>query len=402
MAEKILVRKVESNLWQWRFVTAHNQWLTDTFYTGDINLLAESVAGKNCWLLLDGRAVGTREVDVGVKDRKLLAKLVPFEIEETVVTPIDQVIISYGPLVDGVVSIAYTHEAKAAELVRELEAIGAEVQVIACDFLELESRDGWLLLVDENNLYVTTGQQQGFKCELKTAEFFIQSLCLQTLPKHLYLVADSQEALTQLRAWLPSSVELADDLTIYEQEGGVWDLIAPKVKPTLDFRSGSLARRLPFGEWWGHWKVPAIAAAIAFALAVGATWGELHHAKILNKQLFTERNDIYRQVMPDGSITDPVRQLQAKLQKQASTEPSNVVLLISKITPQIRQNPDLKMTAFRYTQNNRNLQFNIEAKDFAMLETLRKQLIEQGLNAEIKRSSVSGEIHLAQIIVTES
>jgi general secretion pathway protein L len=341
-------------------------------------------------------------VDVGIKDRKLLSKLVPFEIEETVVTPIGQVIISYGELIDGVVSVAYTHEAKTAELVDELESIGAEVQVIACDFLELERREGWLLLLDENNLYVATGHQQGFKCELKTAEFFIQSLCLQPLPSQLYLVADSQEALTQLREWLPSSVELSDELTIYEQEGGVWDLIAPKTKPTLDFRLGNLARRLPFGEWWGHWKVPAIAASIAFVLAVGATWGELHHAKVLNKQLFTERNDVFRQVIPGGSITDPVRQLQAKLQTQATTEPSNVALLISKITPQIRSNPELKMTAFRYTQNNRNLQFNIEAKDFAMLETLRKQLIEQGLNAEIKRSSVSGDIHLAQIIVTES
>ncbi|MDZ7923535.1 MAG: type II secretion system protein GspL [Marinagarivorans sp.] len=402
MAEKILVRKVEPNLWQWRFVTAHNQWLTDTFYTGDINLLAESVAGKNCWLLLDGRTVGTREVDVGVKDRKLLAKLVPFEIEETVVTPVNQVIIAYGPLVEGVVSLAYTHEAKTLELVEELEAIGAEVQVVTCDFLELEERDGWLFLVDDNNLYVSTAKQQGFKCELKTAEFFIESLCLQPLPNHLYLVADSPENLILLREWLPNAVELADDLTIYEQEGGVWDLIAPKLKPTLDFRSGNLARRLPFGEWWAYWKVPAIAASIAFALALGATWGELHHATVLNKQLFAERNDVFRQVVPEGSITDPVRQLQAKLQNQASTEPSNMVLLISKITPSIRSNPDLKMTAFRYTQNNRNLQLNIESKDFALLETLRKQLIEQGLNAEIKRSSVSGDIHLAQIIVTES
>ncbi|HEY7774832.1 MAG TPA: type II secretion system protein GspL [Marinagarivorans sp.] len=410
MAEKILVRKVATGLWQWRQVTASQLWASDAFYTGDINLLAESVAGKTCWLILDGRHVVTQRVDVGVKDRKVLTKLVPFEVEESVVTPIDNLTFAYGPLVDGEVDTAYTDEANTAEEIAELEELGAEVPSAVCDYLELDAGDGWVLLLDEQTLYAKYGSHRGFSCDADNAELFILALCethkgddkTTLLPPAIHLVADGEESLARLRGYLPEFVESAEGVSIYEQEGGFWDVLKLGAKPVLDFRTGNLARKLPFGQWWNEWKVPAIAAAAAFVIAAGVTWGELHQAKKASQQLFADRDAVYRQVVSSGSITDPVRQLKAKLGTEKDTEPSNVVLLVSKVAPQIRANNDLKVTSFRYTQNNGALQFNVESKDFAMLEALRGKIAETGLTAEIKSSRASGDIHQAQIRVTES
>lgn len=409
MAEKYFVRQVEPGLWQWRLVSGQGQWASDAYYTGDINLLAESVAGKVCWLVFDGRKVATRRVDVGVKDRKLLPKLVPFQVEEEIVTPVDDLIFSYGELTDGVVETAYVAEEIVAEQIHALEDIGAEVESVVVDFVELDGNDGWVIVWDNDRLLVKTATREGFSCDSDNAEVFIAALFQPLLasdkavwPPSIYLVADSEESLTQLRAWLPSKVDKHETLSIYEQEGSFWDVLSIAAKPRYDLRSGALARKLPFNAWWQTWKVPAIAASVAFVVAVGVTWGELKQADVLSKVYFEQRNDIYRQVVSGGSITDPVRQLRAQVGTTESTEPSNVVALVAKVAPKVQANKDLKVTSFRYTQNNGMLQINVEAKDFAMLEQLTAELGQLGLKAEIKNSKASGDIQQAQLRVSES
>lgn len=417
MAERILVRKIEPGLWQWRFVTGQHQWLSESFYTGDINLLKESIDGKACWLVLDGCHVGTRQVDVGVKDRKLLPKLVPYELEESLVTPVDDLAFAYGSLEDGVVNTSYTALDYAEEAIAELEDMEADVQSLVCDYTELDAGEGWIILLDEGSVFVNQGQGKGFRCDAENGALFVKALFANDLsdeetlaesapsvhkPSTLHIVADSEESLATLRRWLPTEIEADEEITIYEQEGGFWDVVSLAAKPRMDFRTGSLARKLPFTVWWNDWKIPAIAAGVAFVIALGTTWAELRDAKSDSRQLFTDRDAVYRQVVPTGSITDPVRQLKAKLNKSESTEPSNVVMLVSKIAPQIRGNGDLKITSFRYTHNNGTLQFNVEAKDFEVLEALRGKISDVGLSAEIKGSRASGDIQQAQIRVSES
>jgi general secretion pathway protein L len=409
VAERILVRKLNPGLWQWRAVSTQNLWLSDVFYTGDINLLAETAKGKVCWLILDGRSVVSQTVNVGIKDRKLLPKLVPFSIEESVVTSLEDLVFSYGPLVDGIVQVSYTNEAKVAAQIAELEESGADIQAIVCDYLELDEGEGWVLLLDDDRLYVKYGSHLGFTCDRQNAELFVSALCNSfvsgqgsAMPSAVHLVADDEVDLAALRALIPENIQNNATTHLYEQKGGFWDVVNLDVKPVMDYRTGNLARKLPFGQWWLDWKVPAIAASVAFLVAVGATFGELRQAKSEAAQLFAERDTIFRQVVPTGSISDPVRQLKAKLGQEVLTEPSKVVYLVSKVAPQIRNNADLKITSFRYTQNNSTLQLNVEAKDFAMLENLRGKIAESGLSAEIKSSRVSGDIQQAQISVTES
>ncbi len=408
MAERILVRKIEPGLWQWRLVTAQHEWLNESFYTGDINLLKESIEGKSCWLILDGRDVGTQTVDVGVKDRKLLPKLVPFELEDSLVTPVEDLVFAYGPLVEGNVNASYVNEDYARQAIEELEELGADVQCTICDYLELDSGQGWIFLLDEDTLFVNQGEGTGLRCDADNGEMFIRALFpedetfSESFPSTLHLVADAEENQAKLRSWLPQAVETNEELTIVEQEGGFWDVVKLNVKPNIDFRTGDLARQLPFAQWWTDWKIPAIAAAAAFVIALGTTWAEWNHAKQDSKQLFADRDAVFRQVVPSGSISDPVRQLKSKLVKSETTEPSNVVYLMSKIVPQIRGNDNFTMTSFRYTHSNGSLQFNVEAKDFAQLEALRGKISEAGLSAEIKSSKASGDIHQAQIRVSES
>ena len=107
MSERILVRKIEQNLWQWREASGQGEWLRDAFYTGDINLLKEAVEGKQVWLVVPGQEVVSQRVDVEIKDRKQLLKVLPYEIEETIIDPVEDLHFAYGPLEQDTITVAY-------------------------------------------------------------------------------------------------------------------------------------------------------------------------------------------------------------------------------------------------------------------------------------------------------
>ena len=339
---------------------------------------------------------------VDVKDRKLLSKLVPYEVEESIVTPVDELVFVYGELADGVVETAYTHAENTLAQIEELEALEADVQSVVCDYHELSSESQWVMLMDDDQVIVRHGTALGFSCDVDAAPIYIAAMKHDAPPSAIHLIADSEEGLDQMRSWLPEGLETNEDVEILEQEGGFWDVMSLSPKPALDFRSGPLARKLPFGQWWADWKVPAIAAGVAFVIALGTTWGELQQAKSLQKKHFAERDEIFRQVVPTGSISDPVRQLKSKLKKKEVTEPSSAVYLLSKVAPKVVKVKGLDITAFRYSQNNKTLQLNLEAPEYVLIEGLQNAIKAEGLKAEIKRSSVSGDIHQAQLRVSES
>ena len=110
MAQRVLVKRIEPNLWQWREVSAAGDWHNDAFYTGDINLLKETTAGKPVWFVLNGVDAVCRTVPADIKDRRQLLKILPFEIEEHIITPIEDIHMAYGPIVDDHISVVYGDE----------------------------------------------------------------------------------------------------------------------------------------------------------------------------------------------------------------------------------------------------------------------------------------------------
>ena len=98
---------------------------------------------------------------------------------------------------------------------------------------------------------------------------------------------------------------------------------------------------------------------------------------------------------------DPVKTLKAKLGGGNQTPGSNLVGILNNIGPAISAHKDVKLSSFRYTHENRELQLNLEARDIATLEAVRNQIAQTGLKAEIKRASASGEVNQALMRITE-
>lgn len=177
MSERIYVRKLENNLWQWRHVTPQGQWASESFYTGDINLLAESINGKQVVLLLPGQnAVSMRE-ETDLKDRKLISKVLPFQVEEHIIDSLDELVFAYGPVKDGALTLCYVNEEYARSSIDELEANGALVQRVLVDYLELAREEGsFTLILEHDQVMVADDQGSGFCVELGLAPLVLKSL----------------------------------------------------------------------------------------------------------------------------------------------------------------------------------------------------------------------------------
>lgn len=404
MASKVFVRKIQDNLWQWRVATAEGQWVSDEFYTGDINLLKETIEHRLVWLMVPGANVVSQLAHADIKDRRQLIKTLPFELEEDIVDPVEDLHFAYGNIQNDTIPVVYGSAEYLQQCIDELEAIGAEVQRCVVDYLQLVIEPAsWTILLEGDLLTAHIGVGLGFVVESDTAPLYFAALANNPPPSAIRLIADDDEGLDKLEKILPEAFLSNDELNIENALGCFWDLIDPSAIPILDFRSGTLARKLPFGKWWGDWKVPLIGFAAAFAIALGATWFAQAQVAKEQKQIIAQTDEIFRQAVPSGKITNPERQLQALLGGGGgSGKPSNAVKLITIVAPAITSFDDVVIRNFRYNADNAQLQMNIEASSFGTFESLRSKIAEKGYEVDIKSANVYGETHQAQLRVTEA
>lgn len=404
MAEKILIRKLEPGLWQWRDATAHGGWRTNSFYTGDVNLLKESVEDKSVWLILNGQNIVTQQVVTEITDRRQLIKTLPFEVEENIIDPVEDMHFAYGPLHNGRIATAYGDASWMQSCVDEVESTGAEVDRCTVDYALLpRTEDGWTLLLENNLLMAHVAPGVGFAVEIHSAGLYLAALAAGGQPGQIQLYADTEDGLEQLREVLPQDWLREGNIVFEEAEAGYWDLVNPEYGGPYDFRSGRLARKLPLAKWWQDWQKPLIALAAAFVVAVGVTWiGQLQADK--QRRAITQQTDgIYRQVVPTGAISDPERQLRSLLGRSDSDlGPSNAMAILAGVGPAIGSFDSVKIRNFRYSSDNGQLQLNIEADSFSTFENLRNRIAEGGFNVEIRSANVQGNVHLAQLRISEA
>lgn len=403
MSDRILVRKIEHNLWQWREASGQGEWLRDAFYTGDVNLLKESVDGRQVWLVIPGQEVVSQRVEVEIKDRKQLLKILPYEIEDGIIDAVEDLHFVYGNIENDTIPVAYADTEWLQACISEVEATGAEVQRCSVDYLQLpRPADGWVLLLENGVLLAHVESGVGFAVEQSMAGAFLAALAAQQPPPaNLHLYADSEQSLMALHALLPAIVTQNESIVITEQEAGFWDLVSPANPLAPEFRTAKLARRLPFDKWWHEFKYPIIATAAGFLIALGTAAMGLHKAELERKRIMAQTDAIFRQAVPQGTISDPVRQLRGMLGNNTNQgQSSNAVALLAGVAPAIKSLSEVSVRSFRYSHDTGQLQLNLEAKSFDTFETLRGKIAETGLSVDIKSANVYGDVHQAQLRVS--
>lgn len=409
MTDRLYVRQVTDNHFQWRKLTDDGQW-HDEVHAGTPALLGETLATEPLplSLLLPGQLVVLRNMPVEGTEKRHLAKLMPFEMEEHLIDPVEELHFAFGNIEDGRVNVVYLdRDVMQASLDKMLSA-GADIQHVFPEYLVLDHDDyDGVIVLEGENVIAKFGQSHGFTTEINLAPYVLEHLLATlNLPQpRIRLVAESVENIALLKSSLPDDLVASEALQLDEQLGSYWDFIETSLSAgPLNLRTGPFGRQLPLARWWGLWKVPAYVAAAAFVLSFSVNLGAYYAAKSESVEIRKEIESVYLQAVPGGRRGDEENRLRKLLESDAGSNsgaPTNLMVMLSGLSDVLTKQKDIQLSNFRYNGEQRELNINIEVKGLSELGQFREMLTANGLESGSPRTSRQGEVYQASMKLTE-
>ncbi|HEY7883983.1 MAG TPA: type II secretion system protein GspL, partial [Cellvibrionaceae bacterium] len=364
---------------------------------GDTQALAESLGAGNhqALLILGGPQVAMRQLAYSEQEKKHLKRLMPFQLEEAVIGDISQFHFALGQPKDGQVALAYTEKSRLQALFTELAKANIEITrcVPAALLLPLPADEngqpqGWALHKIGSEVLVRHGQGTGFTVDQKNLAQTLSLLLtaenrVDQLPE-LALSAASETDLAELRAALPTALEGAST----RQQVSDIHLLSP-ANDTINLCQGEFSQRLPVERWWRAGRGLIIGAGVALVVYIGTLVLGIYQLQQDNLDTRRAIEQVFRTVVPTGPANDPERRLSIMLRDlQPDVGGSAAVPLLAQVLPQI---PDtVTVRGIHYTANNDELSLNLQASTFNAIETLRSEIANGGLGAELLSASAQG------------
>ena len=406
MADKVYARPIDNGLWQWRVASGSEGWRTEEYFTGDNEALRAGLPSDSTpvHIILPGSDVVACEVGVSGIEKKHLAKMLPYELEDKIIDAVEDVHLAFGDIEDNKVAVQYIRSDLYNKYIEPMTSVGCEVTGSFPDYALLNVDPHTInVLYDGLGVYVTVGKEKSFTTDPQLAPILFERLefDLDEITR-LSLTAETQEQLEEVNGWIPEIWE--EDLEIFLNEGSFWGSINPgESSNKLNLRTGSFARQLPFERWFHIWKVPTAAIGIAFLLSVVVMFGEYFTAKGDAKNIRKSITTVYLDAVPNGKRGDEEGRLRALLKtgNKKTVEPTNMMVLLSGTADVMRQMDSIKMVNFRYSGDQRELQVNIEVDNLSELNQFKEKLNAAGLKADSPRSNAQGEIYQARMKITE-
>lgn len=397
---------------RWCWLDSESRPLLDSAASGDLETLVNTLGEghHSAWLLVPGNQVVTRELEYAEAEKKHLRKLLPFQLEESVIGDIDQFHFALGQPKDGRVITAYMESAWLRELFDRLSEYHIEIQhawplplvlPLPKEPEPAESYPYWTLQLEGNALMVRYAPNLGFSVERDQARLSLQMLLtaqnrVDNLPR-LSLRAATDADLVALESLLPEELkDRVDEQAVVQ----LWQLDLHQ-SGLLDLCQGEFSQRLPVERWWRDWQGVVAAAAACLVLYIGATVYEVKTLEAENIELRRNIEQVYRGVAGQGNLVDAERQLKQRLSDlQPTASGGRVTPFLGDVFPALAGTEGVTVSAVSYSARSGELSLNVRAQTFNAIETLRSQMQESGLEAELLSSSAQGDTHSARLKVS--
>jgi len=397
---------------RWCWLDADGQPLLDSAASGDLETLGAMLGEghHSVWLLVPGNQVVTRELEYAEAEKKHLRRLLPFQLEESVIGDIEQFHFALGPVREGRAIAAYVEQSWLRQLFDRLGEYHIEVQRTWPLPLMLplpreadlsEQYPYWTLQMQGDQLLVRYAPNLGFSLDREQARLSLQMLLtaqnrVDNLPR-LNLRAETDAELVTLQALLPD--ELKDRI---DEQAVVpfWQLDFAETG-RVDLCQGEFSQRLPIERWWRSWQGVVVAAAACLVLYVGVTVYQVNQLEAENIELRRDIEQVYRSVAGPGNLVDAERQLRQQLTElQPASASGQVTPFLGDLFPALAESGGVTLSAVSYAARSGELSLNVRADTFNAIESLRGDIQTRGLQAELLSASAQGDSHTARLKVT--
>ncbi len=399
MTEKLVIQLLEEAVneegeilrhFRWGFVDEISHWPEDTHEgSGEELLVAFENQSRPALLLIPGNKVVSLPVAYNKKEARHFLKLLPYQIEDDVLGPVEDLHFAVSSNKESdVISAAYVDYDWISELL--LWAKDNELVIDRCiaDFQCLQAVDNELLVwFVDGNVQGHRANGLGFSIAQSLSQPFLKDLLQNQQdienPWQVRVYVDDAETQEIIESHIMPPVEyevIIGQPALHFEQGN-----------QLNFCSGKFGKKLPVEQWWKEAKPLAILAAAAVAVFFIATFADIYLIKKQQASVQQEILSAYRTAVPRGPANDPVTRLKRMLGSETSTnEASQAVYLLSKVAPVLDQ-LKINLATLNYSNREQALRINIKAKSFNGVEQFRQQLDQQGINAELQSSNAADE-----------
>ena len=310
------------------FIRAHRdgeyQWFADgaALGRGQLSQLQDAVSqmpGARLVLLLPGQMVLLSQLPCTAKERRHLRKAAPYELEESLISGVEQMHFAFARPVDDMATVACCDREWMDLLLAPLQQAGLEIHQMVPEPLALPASPGWTLRLVDGDVWVRYGHSQGLALEAQLAAVALgQLLDEQGQPQQLQLLADTEQEIAELQQLLPESIrDLCESRleTLPQSLSGQ----GADTSVALDMRQGDFSNHLPVRRWWRQWRPVAVLAAVALMVFATSQWVQYSQLKEQSVQLRQQIATTVADALSRRAVGDTRRQLNtlsSELKKQ--------------------------------------------------------------------------------------
>lgn len=362
--------------WQLAGVVAQGDWQ-------DLARALEAVGERKFDAILLPDWYSLHRVNFIDAERKMLAKTVPYSLEDELADDVEDGHFALGELGEGVVDVAVFNHAKLQRLFEEVAAVGLTFNsLMTCPVPNEEAL--WIQLGEHAAALLSA--EASVVVEQRQLSAVVNSLADK--PQRVVLLSDTVEAWP---AWGDNIATPA----LFEMLASYHD--------GIDILQGDFRKGIAWPALWKAWRTPAIAAAVLIAALIGQAWWQVGLLEARNLEYRQAIEKTYRDAFPKSRVVNPRRQMEARLselQGGGGAAGSNMLALLSSLSTE-PEAATLQISAVNYEARAAELRIDILADNFQQVEKLRNALRARGVSAELQNSSASGNKVRAKLALKE-
>lgn len=387
MLEHIYIRVVDQTKLQWQLVSNGNQQEEQAGTLSDLEkyLVNAGVSNVEASVLLPTHQCLITKVELPKKQARYLARALPFAIEDQLAEDIDNVeLLPIGSLKDGHVWVVVAQKQLLEQWKTQLAQINVTVNLLTLDGLCVPHQDnpeGVDIVVHHNQVLIRNGQQ----CVALAYEQLNMALNhLQRDPettKVRLIVNNGDERGNLIKAQVESQGFVDYQLVYFETS------LFALLTSTLQQMHKPLnllpqKHRVVKKKQKQPWVLPLALTACLLVLWVGTNYVQGFKINGQNQELVTVNTQLINQVLgnghgiPDSLVIREMRKQVGQLGNKPTSSSSPLVAL--KDLTEAARPEKIILKELRFDKNTNQWNMTIEAKSYAQLDSVEKNLSNKG------------------------
>jgi general secretion pathway protein L len=329
-----------------------------------------------------------------------LARAVPFALEEQLTEDVDQLSFAIGRRrAAGGTPVAVVSRSVLQGWLAQLSAAGLDPRAIYADISLMPENPGQTVLwLEEDRLAVRRPGALPFAVELSPVKdaLVIAGVIADPLssseepkPKESVILYVTREDWARVQSEFDELLEDFASIKVQLLPDGPlpWLARGMDAQGAVNLLQGEFSRTTDYGVRWRPWRLAAALAAALLVVHVAAQALQIRQAKRESAALDGEISQVFSASMPGDVLSDPRRQMQARLEKirKSGAGPQYFLRTLQTLSGALAVNPKTTIGALSYRDDS--LDMTLDAPSLAALSQLTQFVGKEGLTAEIQSSN---------------